>query len=336
MNISASIYANPKLTLKEVVTELDRVGIDLFHVDCKDDERVFGDIADIRKISKTPIDLHLITATPERYFQQIAELKIEYVTFQYENLLSVPSLPKSDYTSFGLSLVSSTDVTVFQDFKEQFSYVMLMTTAPGESGGVFNRNTFQRVLSFKHKFPNHRIHVDGGVNDQIAFVLRLIGVNTVVTGSYLMGHESLGLGLLRMHRTQDVELENSFVVADFATPLAQIPLLQEESLSVVQILQNMEQYRMGFVAIIDEQKTLKGIVSNADLRRGLLKHTDDFNTLSIQDLINPHPITIAENTPLHGMIQLLNKLNFIVLFLPIVDNENRIKGAVLLHHLTRV
>jgi ribulose-phosphate 3-epimerase len=113
MNISASIYANPKLTIEQVVAELDRVGIDMFHIDCKDDERVFDDIVAIRKISKTPIDLHLITATPELYFERINALGIEYVTLQFENLHSVPALPKNSGTAYGLAIVAQTDMEVF-------------------------------------------------------------------------------------------------------------------------------------------------------------------------------------------------------------------------------
>jgi len=336
VNISASIYANPKRTIQEIVGELDCVGIDMFHIDCKDNVAVFEDIAAIRKISKTPIDLHLITSTPELYFAQIAELQIEFVTLQYEMLHNLPDLPKSAITQFGLAISAHTPIEVFEQAAERFSFIMMMTTEPGESGGVFNRNTFQKVLAFKHHFPTHRIHVDGGVNDQIAFVLRMIGVNTVVTGSYLMNQESIGQGLLRMHRTQETQEANSFVVADFATPTQQLPLLQEKELTVSKILTTMEQYRMGFVAVVDEQYILKGIVSNADVRRGLLKNLDQLNELVVADMVNTTPITIAESTSLNEMIQLLNKLNFIVLFLPVTASDNRIKGAVLLHHLTRV
>ena len=65
MKISASIYSTSR-DLEQVVRELDNHRIDFFHVDCNDDPKVFDDIINIRKWSKTPIDLHIISKTPEK------------------------------------------------------------------------------------------------------------------------------------------------------------------------------------------------------------------------------------------------------------------------------
>lgn len=67
MKISASIYSDKQRSLEEIIRDLDAHQVDLFHVDCNDDPSVFQDIERIRKISKTKIDLHLITANPSAY-----------------------------------------------------------------------------------------------------------------------------------------------------------------------------------------------------------------------------------------------------------------------------
>ncbi|HLP19530.1 MAG TPA: hypothetical protein VK174_04485, partial [Chitinophagales bacterium] len=66
MKISASIYSGKGKTPEQLVKELDAHGIDMLHVDCADNDKVFDDIAAIRKISSTPIDLHIISAEPEK------------------------------------------------------------------------------------------------------------------------------------------------------------------------------------------------------------------------------------------------------------------------------
>jgi len=334
MKISASIYSGKEKSPVQLVQELDAHEIDMLHVDCADNEKVFEDIANIRKISSTPIDLHIISSEPEKYFPQIEELKIEYVSFQYENLKQLQSLPENSSTKFGLSIISCSPYGVFEKAKDSFDFVMMMSTVPGQSGGAFNRDSFQKVIEFKNRFPKTRVHVDGGVNDEIAYILRLLGVNVIVSGSYLMNHESLGAGMLSFHKTTSEH--KNFSVSEFATPVKFLPVLKESELDFKTILQTIDKFGLGFVLIVDEGGKLTGVVSNADVRRGLLKNLNDLNSVKAETVINKKPISISENSTVSDIVRLVNELNFIVLFLPVVDEQNILKGAVLLNNLTRV
>ncbi len=334
MKISASIYSNKEKNLEQLVRELDAHEIDMFHVDCVDDEKVFDDIAQIRKISSTPIDLHIISSEPEKYLSRIEEMNIEYVSFQYENLKQLPLPNKNSKTKYGLSITSSTDFDVFEKVKEDYSFIVLMTTTPGKSGGVFNRETFQKIIEFKHRYPKTKVHVDGGVNDEIAYILRVLGVNAIVSGSYLMNHESLSTGMLSFHKTPNGH--RSFKVNEFATPVKFLPVLRETKLDFKSALETIEKFALGFVLITDDAGKLTGVISNADVRRGLLKNVTDLNATKAKNIINRNPICISETSTVSDIVHLLNELNFIVLFLPVVDENNMLKGCVLLNNLTRV
>jgi pentose-5-phosphate-3-epimerase/CBS domain-containing protein len=336
MKISASIYSDNKgKTLEELVHELDAHEIDMLHIDCNDDESVFDDIKRIRKVSSTPIDLHIITAQPEKYFAKIEELKVEYVCFQYENLKRLPEIPKTKYTQFGLSFVSGTAMDVFEKAQDSYSFVLMMTTTPGKSGGVFNQSNFGKLIDFKYRYPNTRIHVDGGVNDQVAFILRLLGANVIVSGSYLMSQQYLGAGVLSLHKVPNGN-QISFHISDFYVPSKYLPVLSESDTGFKTIIKQIEKYRQGFVLVTDSNGKLTGVVTNADVRKGLLKHLDNLNEINSDDIINRNPIFIRETASLAEMIHLLNNLSFIVLFLPVVDAQKKLKGAVLLNNLTRV
>lgn len=335
MKISASIYSSKEKTPVQLVRELDAHGIDMLHIDCADNDKVFEDIAAIRKISATPIDLHIISPTPEKYFKQIEELGIEYVSFQYENIQTMPQLPTGGKTKFGLSIVSGTPVSVFDKAGAGYSFIMLMTTVPGQSGGQFNRDSFQKVIEFKTLYPRTQVHVDGGVNDEIAYILRLLGVNAVVSGSYLVNHQSLGAGMLSLHKTQ-AEGHSNFTVSEFATPVANLPVLVNHNLQFTTILQTMDKYAMGFVLITGADGKLQGVVSNADVRKGLLLHTGNYNAVTATDVINTNPVFVTETATVAQIIRRVNELSFIVLFLPVVNNSGTLTGAVLLNNLTRV
>ena len=209
-----------------------------------------------------------------------------------------------------------------------------MSTVPGQSGGEFNRDSFQKIIEFKTRFPKTRVHVDGGVNDEIAYILRLLGVNVIVSGSYLMNHESLSAGMLSFHKTPNEH--KNFRVVEFATPVKFLPVLRQSEIDFKTILQTIDKFALGFALAVDDAGKLTGVVSNADVRRGLLKNLNDLNSTKAETVINKKPISISENSTVSDIVSLVNELNFIVLFLPVVDEQNILKGAVLLNNLTRV
>ena len=86
MKISASIYSNKNKTLAEIAQDLVLHNIDMAHVDCNDDGRVFEDISWINRNTDIPVDLHIIAEHPEQYFDLIASLDIKTLSLQYENI----------------------------------------------------------------------------------------------------------------------------------------------------------------------------------------------------------------------------------------------------------
>lgn len=336
MKISASLYSNSKAkSLEDLVRELDTHEIDMLHIDCNDDAAVFDDIRKIREISSTPIDLHVISAEPEKYFGLIEELKIEYACLQYENLKRLPVLPKKRVTQYGLAFSSDTSTDVFAKAEGNYSFALIMATVPGQSGGTFQSNNFRKIIDFKYRFPHTQIHVDGGINDSIAYILRLLGVNVIVSGSYLMNHPSMGAGVVSFHKTPNGS-GVLYRVSDFYIPVRHLPAVTEGDTSFKNILQQVEKYGQGFALITDSKGKLTGVITNADIRRGLLKHLDNLNDVNTENVINRNPVFIQEDTSLADMLRLLNNLRFIVLFLPVVDAQKKLKGAVLLNNLTRV
>ncbi|MBI4648229.1 MAG: hypothetical protein HY738_17010, partial [Bacteroidia bacterium] len=111
MKISASIYANHSKDLRSLIKSLDAHTIDLFHIDCNDDPSVFEDIEFIRQYSGKPVDIHIISPAPWRYFDIIAKNRPEYVTFQYEELDKILKVPDSITSKLGLSIISETDIS---------------------------------------------------------------------------------------------------------------------------------------------------------------------------------------------------------------------------------
>ena len=332
MKISASVYSSKSQSLPEIVNDLDVHGADLFHIDCNDDLSVFDDIAEIKQLSKTPVDLHIISSEPEKFFAKVEELNVDYVTFQYENLKGDLIVPESIKAKLGLAIMSDTDNSVFEQYADKFDFILFMTTTPGQSGGVFDKTNFKKIRQFRKQFPDKRIHVDGGVNGEVSFILRNMGVYASVSGSYLMTSESMGAAMLNL---KTHEVDSHFQVKDFMRTADELPLLKFADRSVMGILRSIEDYDVGFTILIDENGKLDGIVTNADVRKGLLKHTDNLNDVSVADITNTNPVTANENFSVMELLRFIKQQSFAISYLPVVDDTNKVTGAVTFFNLIK-
>jgi ribulose-phosphate 3-epimerase len=324
MKISASIYSDNKRPLKEVIEDLIDHKVDLLHVDCNDDIAVFVDIKKIREWTNTPIDLHIITETPEKYFDLLRENPVEYITFQYEQLKPGFAIPDDIKGKKGLAVITPTPVDVFREFPEM-DFILIMATIPGQSGGVFDAHNFSKIRNFRNQFPGKAIHVDGGVNGEVSFILRNLGVRSSVSGSYLFKAPSIGHALMDLTTR---EMDSHYKIKDFMIPVEESPTVLIEELSNENILKAIENGNLGFCLVISKEGKLEGLSSNADIRKGLLRNLTDFNAMSPEKIVNKNPISLHEEMTVVEMMKVIRECPFQVTYLPVKDSDGRAKGIV--------
>lgn len=332
LKISASIYARRDAPLETIIRELDEHGIDMYHVDCNDDTSVFEDIQNIRKSGDKPIDLHIITAQPESYFSLLEKTPVEYLTFQYENLTQPLIVPDTIRAKLGLAITSETDIEVFEAYKNRFDFILVMATTPGQSGGHFNKKNFKKIRAFAQRFPNKKIHVDGGVNAEISFILRNMGVASVVSGSYLFRSDYLGAAMLNLRGDR---FESDCLVSDFMLTNEEIPVLKAGAYTFLDVLQTIENYKLGFVIVADADMRLRGIITNADIRRALIRNIDDLNNIQMEKVINTEPFCVQENSSVNEMLKSIKSQHFPINYAPVVNDKNQIRGAVTFFNLIK-
>jgi len=332
MKISASIYSRASRPLDEVVHELDQLGIDFLHVDCNDDPRVFDDVARIRSMSRTPIDVHVISPDPEKYFPLLEANRVESVAFQVENFGHPVKLPVTN-GQVGLALVVDTPITAFHPYADACSFILIMTTTPGKSGGAFSPKAFAMIRQFQRRYPNKRVHVDGGVTNDVSFILRNMGVYCAVSGSYLLRAESAPTALMRLRSR--VERTN-FKVSDFMLRRNELPILSlAKAKNPREILSTIDGHRLGFCLITGDEHRLEGVVTDGDIRRAVLARIDELGALTSRDLINTSPITVSANATLKEMLESVTEHSRPIVFLPVVDDHHALVGAISFASLVR-
>lgn len=326
MKISASLYSSQQKDLSSLVHDLDELNLDFFHIDCfdEDDKKVDGDISHIQSISNTPIDLHVISTNYKHFLALAEKWKVRQFCLQFENLPKEIELPKQTNFKLGFALVNETPLQNIKPYQQHIDYILLMTTTPGKSGGKFKKESFQRIRDAKKMFPTMDLFVDGGINAEVSFILRLLGVQMAVSGSFLVNNSNVAVALadLRFHQKG-----SDFLVEDFMIRKEDLPVLEMENTTFLQLLETIENHKMGFV-LIENQGKFVGVCSNADIRRALLQNKTDLNQTESLDAINRKSKTINYKANTFEMLDFLKHVGMPLLFLPVVNDENELVGAL--------
>jgi pentose-5-phosphate-3-epimerase len=324
MRISASIYSDKKRDLQAVIADLEAHKVDLLHVDCNDNVSVFDDIRRIREWCSIPIDLHIITPTPEKYYDLLRRTPVEYVTFQLEDLQAPLNVPSDISGKKGLAITTPTAIDAFDKYAS-FDFILMMATVPGQSGGVFDASNFKKIRDFQKKYPQKSVHVDGGVNGEVSFILRNMGVHTSVSGSYLFNAPSIGHALMDLTKR---EVHSQFRVKDFMIPLNESPTIGFSLASFANVLESIETGKLGFTIVLDENNGLSGLISNADVRKALIRHGEQTFQLPVGELMNTQPVVLNENATVNELLTLIKSCPFPILYLPVVNDAGEAQGIV--------
>jgi pentose-5-phosphate-3-epimerase len=201
MRISASVASVSSDILSDCIRQLDAAGVDFFHLDSIEDPSIFGYARDLRQHTETPFDLHLITDSPAKFWDDIRSSDITRIHFQLENLQKPLFVPGDLQGKVGIAIHADTNPERFAVYQNDATSALLMLTTPGISGGTFKPEHFASIIRFRELYPDTPLTIDGGVNHEVAAVLRLMGIDTIVSGSYLFKGNSIAesVGSLKFH-----------------------------------------------------------------------------------------------------------------------------------------
>ncbi|MCR5508205.1 MAG: ribulose-phosphate 3-epimerase [Lachnospiraceae bacterium] len=194
--LSPSILAADFACLGDYMRLADAAGTDMFHVDVMDGMFVpnisFGIpiMESVRKITHTPIDVHLMIVRPERYIREFARVGADIITVHYEacdDINAAAALIHECGCKAGISIKPGTDTSVLEPFLDEYDLFLIMTVEPG-FGGQKYMNKCTAKISALRAMLNERglesyIEVDGGITrDNVDTVLDA-GANVIVMGS---------------------------------------------------------------------------------------------------------------------------------------------------------
>ncbi|OGW82167.1 MAG: ribulose-phosphate 3-epimerase [Omnitrophica bacterium RIFCSPLOWO2_12_FULL_44_17] len=189
--IAPSILSADFGRLAEEIKDVERAGADWIHVDVMDGHFVpnltIGPcvVDSIRKVTKLPLDVHLMIEEPAKYIREFRKAGSDWITIHVEACRDVREtirLIKDSGAKAGISVRPKTPVSAIEPYLDLIDLVLVMTVEPGFGGQEFMEEMLQKVEIIRKRFPNH-ISVDGGINVETVRRAAQAGVNVFVAGS---------------------------------------------------------------------------------------------------------------------------------------------------------
>lgn len=218
--ISPSLLSADFTNLQRDVEMLNRSEADWLHMDVMDGVFVpnisfgFPVLEAVSKISKKPLDVHLMIVKPERYVAQTAKCGAMMMTVHYEACTHLHRTVQEIHAAgmkAGVSLNPSTPVSVLEDIIGDVELVLLMSVNPGFGGQKFIENTIQKVQRLRQLIQQSGSHalieVDGGVQADTAPRLVQAGTDALVSGSYIF-KASDPIAVIRSLKELDTETKS--------------------------------------------------------------------------------------------------------------------------------
>ena len=198
--IAPSILSADFSRLGEEIRAVEEAGADYIHVDVMDGHFVpnitIGSpvVSAIRKVTKLPLDVHLMISEPDRYIADFAKAGSDIITVHAEaciHLHRTIGYIKELGIRAGVSLNPSTPLSVIEQILEDVDMVLLMTVNPGFGGQKFIKTMLPKIAEMR-RIINDRglkveLEVDGGVTLDNIYDISRAGADSFVAGSAVFG-----------------------------------------------------------------------------------------------------------------------------------------------------
>ena len=200
--------------LAEQIRAAEAGGADYFHLDVMDGHFVppitLGPLVveAIRRITKLPLDIHLMIEQPETQFEAFIDAGGDIINFHVEATAHVDRLLRSIHAKnkrAGICLNPGTPLSAIEEVLDVADQVMVMLINPGWGGQKMLPSALSKVRSLKALLDarglNPDIEVDGGVKSGNAAQCVEAGANILVCGSSVYNSEGSPQANLRALRT---------------------------------------------------------------------------------------------------------------------------------------
>lgn len=194
--LSASLICADILHLEQEIELINKSGCEYIHCDIMDGIFVprFGlfpeILTHIKKLTKLPLDVHLMTVNPEQYLSVFYEAGADIINVHVEactHLHRTISQIKKLGIQAGVTLNPATSLTGLDYILDDVDIIQLMAINPGIVGHKLINSMINKISDLKQKIhscgKDILIEIDGGVSPESAALMLQNGADILVCGS---------------------------------------------------------------------------------------------------------------------------------------------------------
>jgi ribulose-phosphate 3-epimerase len=196
VRIAPSILSADFARLADEIACVESGGADLLHVDVMDGHFVpnltLGPpiVEAIRKVTKLPLDVHLMITNPDAFVQEFAEAGADYLTVHVEtcpHLHRTVQAIKGHGVKAGVTLNPATSLATVEEILSDIDLLLIMSVSPGFGGQQFIPSSLGKIQRARrlldHSHSQAALEVDGGVKVDNAAQILEAGADILVAGS---------------------------------------------------------------------------------------------------------------------------------------------------------
>lgn len=212
IKIAPSLLSADFSCLKQEIKKVESAGADMLHIDVMDGHFVpnitIGPVVVkyIRRVTKLPLDVHLMIENPEKYVDNFADAGSDMITLHIETIsknklkAQKRKLNKKGI-KLGISLNPETPLSKIRPVLGIADFVLVMSVHPGFGGQKFIPSALPKIKKLRSIFQGD-ISVDGGVNDKVAGKLIRAGANILAAGSYIFSAKNAKSAMERIRNAR--------------------------------------------------------------------------------------------------------------------------------------
>lgn len=207
--LAPSLLACDLSKLGDEIRAMESAGADILHCDIMDGHFVpnltfgFPILERIRKLTKLPMDAHLMIENADRFLDDFARVGCNWLSVHIE---ACPHVNRTIQRirelgmKPGIAINPGTALSSLDAVLPNVDFVLIMSVNPGFGGQKFIEGSFERVKELRAKLnPAASIQIDGGIKKENAADAVKAGADVLVMGTGLFAAADYKTAIQEVH-----------------------------------------------------------------------------------------------------------------------------------------